>query len=217
MTMFTIPAELVPLARSGAHLQLCGALDDASALLEAAGREASPGRERYREAYARIDKAHALLDELGRPQEEPAAAEVYLGEHRDALVRALRAQEHAEQRGAASLRDPEDPGRRRAQESAESLADLVQRVQATRVAPVDREPQLLGSEYLIASCVCDRDHPEGRTRGELEEELRGETPPEEIADALGRLRAAGVVVRDGERLRPSRPALYLNELGALGF
>jgi hypothetical protein len=119
--------------------------------------------------------------------------------------------------GSAASRDPEDPGRRRAQEGAESLADLVQRVQATRVAPVDREQQLLGSEYLIASCVCDRDHPEGFTRGELEEELQGETPPEEIADALGRLRAAGVVVRDGERLRPSRPALYLNELGALGF
>ena len=214
MAMFTIPAGLAPLARSGAYLHLRGALDDASALLEAAGREAPSGRERYREAFARIDGARALLDELGRPEEEPAVAEVDLVVHCDALVRALHAQEDAEQGLAGSLRDPEDPGRGREQESAGSLADLVQCVQAVAV---DRESQLLGGEYLIASCVCDRDHPEGFTRGELEEELQGETPPEVIADALGRLRAAGVVVRDGERLRPSRPVLSLAELGALGF
>ncbi len=211
MTTFTIPAELVPLARSGAHLHLRGTLDDASALLDAAGRE------RHREAFARIEKARGLLDELGWPEEEPVAAEVDFGLHRDALVRALRALEHAERGLAGSPCDQADAGRCRAQEGVGSLADLVQRVGAVRVAPSDREPQLLGSEYLIASCVCDRDRPDGFTRGELEEELQGETPPEEIADALGRLRASGVVVRDGERLRPSRPALYLAELGALGF
>ncbi len=74
----------------------------------------------------------------------------------------------------------------------------------------------LGIEHLIVSLLLDRDHPGEWTRGELEQELHEEAAPEVIAAALGRLRGAGAVVRDGEHVRLSRCVLFLSEIGITG-
>lgn len=74
----------------------------------------------------------------------------------------------------------------------------------------------LGIEHLIVSLLLDRDHSGEWTRRELEEELHEEAAPEVIAAALGRLRGAGAVVRDGERVRLSRCVLFLSEIGVTG-
>jgi hypothetical protein len=218
MTTFTIPAELVPLALSGIHLDMRGVLDEASTLIEAAGREEPSAYERYLEELARVEASCALLDELEwRAGEQPAAIELDLAEHRPALLGALRIQGEAEQGHIESLPDPAGPVRRRAQENAASLTDTIRHAEKLEVVPADRGDQGLGIEYLIVNQLLRRDHPEEWTRRELAEELGEEAAPEAFAAALGRLRAAGAVVRDGERVRPSRCVLFLGRIGIVGF
>ena len=217
-TKFTIPADLVPLARSGIHLDMHGALDEASTLIDAAGREEPFAYERYLEELVRVEASCALLDELEwRAEGEPVEVEFDLAEHRTALLGALRNREEAEQGHVESLPDPADPVRRRAQENAASLADAIQRAEQFQVVPADQRPHGLGIDYLLVDRLLDRNHPEEWTRLGLEEELRDEFAPELVAAALGRLRAAGAVVRDGERVCPSRCVRFLHEIGIGGF
>jgi hypothetical protein len=217
MTTFTIAAELVPAARSGAYLDMHGALDEASTQVEAAGREEQPAHERYLDELARIDADRALLDELEwYASGEPTAVEIDLGDHHDALLGALRTQEEAERGHAESLPEDAEAVRDRAQENAASLAGAIRRIEETDVLSPHQGLPGLGIEHLILSLLFDRDHPGEWTRGELEEELHEETTPEVIAAALGRLRGAGAVVRDSDRVRLSRCVLFLNEIGIAG-
>ena len=64
MTTFTTPTELDPAVRPGVHLDMHGALEDASTQAQPAGREEPPDHERYLDELARIDADRALLDEL---------------------------------------------------------------------------------------------------------------------------------------------------------
>jgi flavin-dependent dehydrogenase len=97
---------------------------------------------------------------------------------------------------------------------AGQLADLIQRVEEVEVGPADSERGDFGTEHLLVMQLVFADRPEGRARRELENLARG-VDPEVIGDALRGLQAAGVVILDGERVRPSRCALRLDALGVI--
>jgi DNA-binding IclR family transcriptional regulator len=65
-------------------------------------------------------------------------------------------------------------------------------------------------ENLIVLNVLREDHPDGWTVSELHEDIGYER--EDITDAVESLRAVGVVVLDGEQVRPSQATARINAL-----
>ncbi len=115
----TLPAEAVPLVRSGSLSELGRT---AGEIQDAAIRRDQPFRWAYREPLGRVDAARALLDEIGWDGvEKQQPARVYLDIHRDAVLRAFR-RELDSQTGRAE--DPDTPDEARA--SAEASRALLE-------------------------------------------------------------------------------------------
>ena len=69
-------------------------------------------------------------------------------------------------------------------------------------------------ERFVVLLVLDGDHAEVYARAEIERALSG-VDPLAISDALACLEVEGVVVLDGEQVRASRCARYLDGLGVI--
>jgi hypothetical protein len=80
--------------------------------------------------------------------------------------------------------------------------------------PVPRVGGNSGTEALIVQNVVFAERPQGRTRRELGR-LFSNVDPDAVEDALKSLGAAGVVILDGKRVRPSECAVRLDELGVI--
>jgi hypothetical protein len=127
-----IPVELLPLLRDGLYFDLHGQLDGACSLIEPRNRaDISDG---VAGCLARAEGARALLDVLGwiDPIEAPTDVEVDVGQHRDALLRALLtriASEHSVEE------DPEvgDEERATAKARISQFADLIAQVEGSTV------------------------------------------------------------------------------------
>jgi hypothetical protein len=209
----TIPPELVPLLRDGLYSDLHTQLDLNAALIEPRDDRQSV-RAEITTHLARADDTRALLDAVGWAEPvEASPVEVNVREHHDALLRGLLTWIEVE-------RDLEDDSKASDAERAEAkvhvgqLADLIQRIEEVEVGSADHERGDFGTEHLLVMQLVFADRPEGRTRRELEN-LARDVDPEVIGDALRGLQAAGVVILDGERVRPSRCALRLDALGVI--
>ncbi len=210
----TIPPELVPLLRDGLYFDLHGCVGETSALVEPCDR--GDIRAEVEERFARAEATRRLLDVVGwyEPEEGPPPVEVDVREHREALLRALLTRvESADDVGAADTMASEAE-RAAARVRAGQLVDLIQRVEEVEVGPADSERGDFGTEHLLVMQLVFADRPEGRTRRELEN-LARDVDPEAIEDALRGLQAAGVVILDGERVRPSQCAVRLDALGVI--
>ncbi len=209
----TIPPELVPLLRDGLFFDLHDQLREAGALVEPGDRQdiraGVDGR------LARAQATRRLLDAVGwyEPEEGPPTVVVDVWEHREALLRALQTRVESEN-GVAADTAASDAEKTVAQARAEQLADLIRRVEEVEVGPAEREPRDPGTERLLVQHLVFVDRPEGRTRRELETCLR-DVDREVVGDALRDLEAAGVVILEGKRVRPSRCALRLDALGVI--
>jgi hypothetical protein len=218
-----IPADVLPLLYSGLQLDLWQrVLPELTELLERPGRAEHP--ERFTQAFARLDRQRALLEEIDWPRTRPPAATEIAKEHHAALLAGLYAERDAQrylaQDARGTKRDLELRERSaRAVEAIELFLAVL--VQDDAQAPVERgtagrftDPH--GIERAIVLQLLRDDHHTRWTRRELERELN-DVAPQAIDDALKRLQTRGAVHLEHRQIRAARGINYLSTLGMVGI
>jgi hypothetical protein len=210
-----IPPGLVPLVRDGACVDMYEQYKEAEALMEQ-GNWPGP-RAEVDACFARAQATWRLLEAMAVSEVErgPPPVEVDAVEHREVLRRIPR--RLMEDEGATEANNWASGGEKAvAQARAAELADLIRCVEEAEAGAADHERGDRRTEALIAQNLIFAEHREGRTLDELEALLAG-VDPEALGDALGGLQDAGVVILDGEQVRPSPCALRLDELRVIGL